>query len=57
MLLQVHDELIFETKEETAVKIYENYQKGNGKRALPILKITVPLIADTSFGKNWDEAH
>ena len=23
----------------------------------PILRIKVPLIADTSFGKNWDEAH
>ena len=24
---------------------------------LPILELEIPLIADTNFGNNWDEAH
>ena len=57
MLLQVHDELIFETKKENSLKAMKIIKKEMENAHNPILKIKVPLIADTSFGKNWDEAH
>ena len=57
MLLQVHDELIFETKKENSLKVMKIIKKEMENAHNPILKIKVPLIADTSFGKNWDEAH
>ena len=57
MLLQVHDELIFETKKENSLKSMKIIKEEMENAHNPILKIKVPLIADTSFGKNWDEAH
>ena len=57
MLLQVHDELIFETKKENSLKAMKIIKEEMENAHNPILKIKVPLIADTSFGKNWDEAH
>ena len=57
MLLQVHDELIFETKKENSLKAMKIIIEEMENAHNPILKIKVPLIADTSFGKNWDEAH
>ena len=57
MLLQVHDELIFETKKENSLKAMKIIKEEMENAHDPILKIKVPLIADTSFGKNWDEAH
>jgi len=57
MLLQVHDELIFEVpKDETEVsadlirQIMEN-------AASPAVDISVPLIVDAGIGDNWGEAH
>ena len=57
MLLQVHDELIFEVDEghETAAmpvirRIMEN-------AAHPAVNLTVPLQVDAHAAQNWDEAH
>ncbi|MGE8684298.1 MAG: DNA polymerase I [Acinetobacter sp.] len=53
MLLQVHDELVFEVDEaiadELATKLTEVMQS--------VLKISVPLIVEVGKGNNWDEAH
>ncbi|RKG33295.1 DNA polymerase I [Acinetobacter tianfuensis] len=53
MLLQVHDELVFEVDEaiadELAVKLAEVMQS--------VLKISVPLVVEVGKGLNWDEAH
>ena len=53
LLLQVHDELVFEVDEsiadELAVKIAEAMQN--------VVKISVPLLVEVGKGKNWDEAH
>ncbi|GAB5387604.1 MAG: DNA polymerase I [Alphaproteobacteria bacterium] len=53
MLLQVHDELVFEVPEaelETAqAKIVETMEAA--------ANLSVPLIADAGHGKDWDEAH
>ncbi|MFH1620500.1 MAG: DNA polymerase I [Patescibacteria group bacterium] len=51
MLLQVHDELVFEVPAEevkkVAPKIVDLMQN--------VEKIGVPLVVDAKFGKNWDE--
>ena len=57
MLLQVHDELIFETKKENCEESMKIIKKEMESANLPILNLNVPLIADTNFGNNWDEAH
>ncbi len=53
MLMQVHDELIFEVKESdvkaAGTKIKELMEKS--------VKISVPLIVEIGSGNNWDEAH
>ncbi|MBP7061096.1 MAG: DNA polymerase I, partial [Candidatus Moranbacteria bacterium] len=51
MVLQVHDELIFEVKESEAEKFAEAVKKTMAG-AYPL---TVPLIAETAIGKNWGE--
>ena len=57
MLFQVHDELIFETKKENCEESMRIIKKEMESANLPILNLNVPLIADTNFGNNWDEAH
>ena len=57
MLLQVHDELIFETKKENCEESMRIIKKEMESANLPILNLNVPLIADINFGNNWDEAH
>ena len=57
MLIQVHDELIFETKKENCEESMRIIKKEMESANLPILNLNVPLIADTNFGNNWDEAH
>lgn len=57
MLLQVHDELVFEVPEaevESTLPIITNVME---KAALPALEITVPLTVDCGIGDNWNEAH
>ncbi|MDR2971225.1 MAG: DNA polymerase I [Bacteroidales bacterium] len=53
MVLQVHDELVFDVPIEELdiiAEIVPNLMNS-------ALKIKVPLIADLSFGKNWHETH
>jgi len=57
MLLQVHDELIFETKKENCEESMKIIKKEMESANLPILNLNVPLIADINFGNNWDQAH
>ena len=51
MLVQVHDELVFEV-EHGEEEILQKLVKGAMESAV---KLDVPLIADDSFGKNWYE--
>jgi len=57
MLLQVHDELIFEVRkeevEETATLVREVMEGA----AMPVVAMRVPLKVDTKSAQNWDEAH
>ena len=51
MLLQVHDELVFEVKNGKEKK----YAKEIGEIMENIIKLKVPLVADAKIGKNWGE--
>ncbi|MFN0024345.1 MAG: DNA polymerase I [Parvularculaceae bacterium] len=57
MLLQVHDELVFECPEGEAEKTIAVARKVMESAALPAVEISVPLVVDARAGKNWDEAH
>jgi DNA polymerase-1 len=57
MLLQVHDELLFEVEqgaEDELIKVAREVMEG---AADPVVHLTVPLIADAGQGKNWADAH
>ena len=57
MLLQVHDELIFEVK-ESKIEKYQALIRQEMENALhPLISLDVPLLVESSFGDNWDEAH
>ena len=57
MLLQVHDELIFEVEEgavDAVTKVVRDVMEG---ASMPAVKLDVPLIVDAGVGANWAEAH
>ena len=57
MLLQVHDELIFEVSEqhaEQAVKVITSVME---QAAEPVIKLKVPLIVEAGIADSWSEAH
>ena len=57
MLLQVHDELIFECPEDQAEDTIAVVQKVMQKAPLPALQLSVPLDVDARAAKTWAEAH
>ncbi len=57
MLLQVHDELIFEASDQEAEATCDVARAVMSKAALPILELSVPLVVDARAAQNWDEAH
>ena len=53
MLLQVHDELVFELPEGEA-----DWLKSHIPRLMAdVAALKVPLLAEVGVGANWDEAH
>jgi DNA polymerase-1 len=57
MLLQVHDELLFEVPEaetQTAAEIIKKVMEG---ACAPHCELTIPLVVETGFAHSWDEAH
>jgi DNA polymerase I len=57
MLLQVHDELIFEVPvgtEEAAMPVIRRVMEG---AAEPAVRLSVPIQVDAHAAHNWDEAH
>jgi DNA polymerase-1 len=53
MIMQVHDELVFEIAEnelDAAVKTIKQHM-------VQAAELTVPLVVDVGIGTNWDEAH
>ncbi len=57
MLLQVHDELIFEVDETAADQVIEAARNVMQNAADPVVKLDVPLIVDAGTGANWAQAH
>ena len=53
MILQVHDELVFECPIEEK-KVMESIVR---KEMEGVCKLLVPLVVDIGWGKNWNEAH
>ncbi len=57
MLLQVHDELIFEAPKGEAKKTCETVAAVMKDAPLPAVALSVRLDVDARPGANWDEAH
>ena len=53
MIMQVHDELVFEVRSEK-VAFFREQIKQNMEAAA---ELVVPLIVEVGVGQNWDEAH
>ncbi|MTI44348.1 DNA polymerase I [Roseibium hamelinense] len=57
MLLQVHDELIFEVPEPQVEDTIPVIRQVMENACDPALKLSVPLQVDARAADNWDEAH
>ena len=57
MLLQVHDELIFETAEHEVEATIPVIREVMENAAMPAVDLSVPLKVDARAAHNWDEAH
>ena len=53
MIMQVHDELVF----EVARTDVEALNAGVVERMAGAASLSVPLVVDTGVGDNWDQAH
>ena len=53
MIMQVHDELVFEVKKDYAIEALEKITTFMEKA----VKLSVPLTVDAHQGSNWNEAH
>ena len=53
MLMQVHDELVFEVREDSIEEIRE----GVRDRMSTAAELAVALVVDIGVGDNWDQAH
>lgn len=57
MLMQVHDELVFELPEGDVAAASDVIRSVMSGAAEPAVKLSVPLDVDIGTGKSWDEAH
>ncbi|MDC1248824.1 DNA polymerase I [Planktomarina sp.] len=57
MLLQVHDELLFEVENSAVDQLKLVAKEVMEQASLPTIKLDVPLIVDAGVGQNWAEAH
>jgi DNA polymerase-1 len=57
MLLQVHDELLFEVPEDEVEVTSEVVREVMEGACRPVIELSIPLIADAGVGDNWAEAH
>jgi DNA polymerase-1 len=57
MLLQVHDELIFEVPQDEIARTLPVVKRVMEEAPLPAVALTVPLQVDARAADNWDEAH
>ncbi len=57
MLLQVHDELVFELPEGDVEAAKPIITRVMTEAAAPLVKLEVPLGVEIGTGHNWGEAH
>ncbi|HEX2257278.1 MAG TPA: DNA polymerase, partial [Afifellaceae bacterium] len=57
MLLQVHDELIFEVPDEQVEETLPVIRRVMEEAPEPAVRLKVPLQVDARAAANWDEAH
>ena len=57
MLLQVHDELIFETQADGADEAVKHITRIMEAAAMPVVNLTVPLVAEAGIADSWADAH
>jgi DNA polymerase-1 len=57
MLLQVHDELVFEADEDAVQTLIDRARAVMASAADPAVHLSVPLVVDAGHGANWAEAH
>ncbi|HET19678.1 MAG TPA: hypothetical protein ENO16_03615, partial [Chromatiales bacterium] len=53
MIMQVHDELVFEVEDAKAAELADIIKA----RMAAAADLAVPLVVDVGWGKNWGEAH
>ena len=53
MIMQVHDELVLEVREDQVEALSEGLRQHMGAAA----ELGVPLVVDVGVGDNWDQAH
>ncbi len=53
MIMQVHDELVFEVAEDSVDQARETVRRS----MVEVATLDVPLVVDVGMGQNWDEAH
>ncbi len=53
MIMQVHDELVLEVKDEEAALVKEQLPKLMAS----VAELAVPLLAEVGEGENWEQAH
>ncbi len=57
MLLQVHDELLFEVEDAAVKELTQIAKRVMEGASLPVVKLDVPLIVESGSGPNWAQAH
>lgn len=57
MLLQVHDELLFEVNEDAAEKLILVAKDVMEQASVPAVKLDVKLVVEAGKGANWSKAH
>ena len=57
MLLQVHDELLFEVDQGEVESLISTAKSVMQEAYYPIVKFDIPLLVDAGHGENWAQAH
>ncbi len=57
MLLQVHDELLFEVEDSAVEELIATAKDVMEGASMPAVDLSVPLTVDAGQGANWAEAH
>ena len=57
LLLQVHDELVFEVPESNADALIDIIVPTMESAHKPAIEMSVPLLVEAKAAKNWNDAH